>query len=486
VSKRGVVVTALFVLLVAGAVAGFLLRRRHQHLAATAEAYESLRQCLYRSPLGSAEKPSDRLVAIDLCDRTMASLDTCQTELEAAVSSWGDLGVDTSDARFGRAIDLSRRAYAPEGTPSRWLSGDERPLIDELEDALARADLPPVERVETSAPCLAPAKFSTSELTPLDDELGYFGDVLPPRSEDRGVRVEFRESEVFGSRRCTFVASGPATVDCSKPSTPAPDDAPPRPQELATTVHAKRIENVSSGSGFVVFSDDNEKTFVATHAAGRLGTPIPLAAPASWSEVLSCPSERGPVLAMIGQSAAELRVFYPKDGSRYDEPLTLAQPFGDGAGYSEGHGSGPTFVCSPSGVPRWAWRETGTFLTVSCPRSGCVRGKNVSVFFPLRTRDLQIVPFGEDRVLLVMQEDDPGRFAEHVLTVRARTGTIETVSNGRDTVLWGKLSNMGTSAERMQAFAFGDAAWAMFRVDGKLRAVRTRSDVNGFEIVHAP
>lgn len=135
-----------------------------------AKASAEFHACLYGSPLEEGEDAHARLIAIQLCGPRGRPKDwpaTCRPHLMAMVFAFDAMGVTDDDPRFGTVHKLARIGGTWNTAPAPWLVNTRRPFIDELEDAIGKADLPGVPAAPNRDYCRAKPVFGGAELAPL-------------------------------------------------------------------------------------------------------------------------------------------------------------------------------------------------------------------------------------------------------------------------------------------------------------------------------
>ncbi len=216
--RRPLVGIAAAVTLV-GAIFGVRAWQKQSRLEEVAESYASFRACLYGAPLEEGEKPSDRLVAMELCGPTPppnGDYPQCKATLRRALTAWDALGVTEADPRYGAARKATRIAVEWTSSETVWLVGAERPQIDILEEALAEANLPKVEAIDGGKRCTEKAGFAAGDVVSLGTIAAYLALTSPYR--ERTLRAAWSAGTKNPSLACWFPAEGPAVAVCGAPT----------------------------------------------------------------------------------------------------------------------------------------------------------------------------------------------------------------------------------------------------------------------------
>jgi hypothetical protein len=202
-----------------GAIFGVRAWQKQSRLNEVAESYASFRACLYGAPLEEGEKPSDRLVAMELCgpmEPSKTEFPQCRASLRRALAAWDALGVTEADPRYGEARKATRIAVEWTSSETVWLVGAERPQIDGLEAALAAADLPKVEAIDGGKRCTEKARFSAGDVVALGKVAAYRASTSPYR--ERTLRAVWSAGTKNPSLACWFSSDGPAVAACGAPT----------------------------------------------------------------------------------------------------------------------------------------------------------------------------------------------------------------------------------------------------------------------------
>ncbi|MFO0552923.1 MAG: hypothetical protein U0271_31335 [Polyangiaceae bacterium] len=485
-----------------------------------AEAYASLRACLYGAPLEPGERPSDRLRGLELGGELKSTGDfpQCKESLRKALNVWDRLGVKEDDPRYGRVRKLTRIASEWTGIGAIWLVGNETPFIEELEDELAKAKLRDVPPVKGTSRRVARPRFALPELVSLGKIKAYMTRKSPYR--ERSMRVAWAGGHEAPSLACWFPQGGAPVAVCSAPTLsniavpyPSSDDLEDvvlwdfHSNDANAAWKYRLVRARDEGTLFGTNSFLPEAGWARTDGAvfySDLEHHVMKVAPGGAPEKLPMGPATGafqlhvrPGFVVFKDAKDELQ-FSPigdagigpstrlgtsvdvrtlrscatpngpvlvlldwQDSSVSvlypDAPSRYAAPLRASPQFPDG---APEFACAPDGTPRWAWLQDKAVHDLSCPRSGCVErvSGELSLLAPT-FGNISVAPVGAEGVVLAYEGHNDGPLML-LNAVRVRRGPVSEIAAATDEVLLATGASDGVELwDGLYTFASGDTSW---------------------------
>jgi hypothetical protein len=134
--------------------------------------------------------------------------------LSTAYGAFGAFGVSEDDPELGQAMKLMRVAVNWQEKTPPWLVGVDEPMIDELEDALAKGDMPAGSFAPGAKRCTAHAEFDKIDAVPLGAVDGYR--VATERVHGQALRALWPGQKLAVA--CWFAPDGKAVARCGEPA----------------------------------------------------------------------------------------------------------------------------------------------------------------------------------------------------------------------------------------------------------------------------
>jgi hypothetical protein len=185
-----------------------------------ADTAEALRMCLYGSPLEAGERPSDRLVAIDLCKPTAArpaAWPACHEPLRAFIQAANVLESELGDPRLTEARVAAQVVLDWDEPAPPWLIGTtfEERQIETLERVIQDAGLPSPSIAPIDPICVERPLFKATDVEPLGTIDTYVANV--ERTPGRALRAVWTGGAGAPSRACWFSPDDEPIARCGSP-----------------------------------------------------------------------------------------------------------------------------------------------------------------------------------------------------------------------------------------------------------------------------